>query len=1043
MQVSKEQMEPLLINHSEQINTMSDVKGTLRWIFTFLPEKEQSWTSTLFENVLTQLRSNDAFKETITPEILTVTSFDGGPQLEISGITNISAYCLSESPNVVPHIWKKRTVRLSEGLPNELPIRVVSHIIEEQSITSNDRVDSKWPVLSKHYRISKFFKYEHGIDTDDHIEYRIGLIRESPNTSESMTESAVSTQNIKYEFEIVFHSHSTIQNIMNTCISMVQLITQRVFPISKKQQQIILEGYNTLVRKILEKSHWNTDNVDNSATYHFLAPKPITLERINLIEPGPETYGINTVLKGYTVTDKADGERMLLYITKNGEAYIINNSFEIFETGLKTATTKLFNSLIDGEYILAKDRHSGKMKDLFAAFDIYFMDDKSIMNLPLIYRPNQETDSVTGTGKDKTISSKKSEEKLTHSRYDALKYISDMNFWDTKNASIDFISKQIIFAEASLMKDTCKELLSGARNLPYDIDGLIFTPAHLSVFGYYPGRPAVITENVKWDKVLKWKPKEQNTIDFLVEEGNSGVDIITKKTYKEFKLYTGYNSKQWEPITPLDGIRLRHDREFADRARNMKDTYKAKLFEPFTNYEKGVEIAHVYLNERNQPVCEDGSVIENKSIVEFAYNLDEKNKIIMKRWIPLRVREDKTRIFKQTGKLSKTANDLTVAQSVWRTIHLPVEREMITGITPVLEKDISLTLEERLLGIDNIYYARDIPRQHMLSVNMLDFHNQGIKKMLYERVPGSKRDSLLEIACGMAGDLPRWQAGGYRFIMGVDISRDNITNPVKGAYARMITQRRALKVIIDGIENTVYPRVIFLIGDCAKKFENGDAAGDDKESKDLFQMLYSNSSAANRLTPPYMREYIGKAARGFSLVSCMFAIHYFFETEDKLDGFFHNVAHNLKIGGNFITTFMDGDRVADLLSKSETGIAEGRKLNNVIPVWAIIKRYQQFEENNYYGKPVDVFLENINKMIPEYLVHFPTLVAKAKNYNLEVEDTGMFGETFNTVLGGINRSLPQAKFGHLEKAILSLENDEIQKQFSFLNRWVIFKKITS
>jgi hypothetical protein len=178
----------------------------------------------------------------------------------------------------------------------------------------------------------------------------------------------------------------------------------------------------------------------------------------------------------------------------------------------------------------------------------------------------------------------------------------------------------------------------------------------------------------------------------------------------------------------------------------------------------------------------------------------------------------------------------------------------------------------------------------------------------------------------------------------------------------------------------------------------------------------------------------------------MFAIHYFFETEDKLDGFFHNVAHNLKIGGNFITTFMDGERVHELLNGNANktpGIAEGRKLDGSVPVWALIKRYQKFEDGNYYGKPVDVFLENINKMIPEYLVHFPTLIAKAKNYNLEVEDTGMFGDTFNTVLGGIKRDLPPAKLSHLEKAVLALENDPIQTQFSFLNRWVIFKKMTN
>lgn len=1021
-------MEPLLLSHSQQSGNTEGVQ----WIFTFLPEEEQSWSSTLFESIITELRSNENYTERIDDEILTVTSFDGGPQLEITGITNISKYCLSESPNTVDHIWKKRIVRISDTLPDELPVRVVSHIIEEQIIKEN--INESWQNVSKHYRLSKVFTYEDGINSEDHVQYKIGIIRESPNPANSMTESYVSTQNIQYEFEIIFKSHSNIQNVMNTCMSMIQLITQQRFPISKAQQQNILDSYNKLVKTILVKSRWNTENVSNTASYHFLAPKPVTIERIHLVEPGPETYGINSILKGYTVTDKADGERMLLYITKEGEAFIINNSFEIFETGLKTDSKQLYDSLIDGEYVQASKRRDGKSKDIFAAFDIYFINGKSVMNLPLIHRRSEVSPQSKPT---------KPEEHLV-SRYDALGHGCNKDSWDVRKSSIELVRKNIIFAEGKIMKQTCKQLLSGAADLPYDVDGIIFTPADLSVFGYYPGRPVPITENVKWDRVLKWKPKEQNTIDFLVEEGNIGQDNITKRRYKEFKLYTGYNSSQWEPITPLTGLQLRHDKAFAEMARNKKSSYKAKLFAPFSYYENGIETAHVYLNERNQPVCEDGSIIDNKSIVEFAYNPTLKNLPVMKRWIPMRVRIDKTRIFRQTKKLSKTANDLVVAQSIWRSIHVPVEREMITGVQDISNEVTSGSLEERLLGIDDVYYAREIPRQHMLSVSMLDFHNQGIKKDLYSRIPISKRDSLLEIACGMAGDLPRWRDCGYKFIMGVDISRDNITNPREGAYARMINQKKALNLVVDGVEHIIYPKVVFLIGDCAKKFENAEAAGDDEESKQIFQILYSKSGMTHRSIPHYMRDYVGRATRGFSLVSCMFAIHYFFETEDKLDGFFHNVAHNLKTDGYFITTFMDGIRVNELLT-SETnitpGVAEGRKLDGTIPVWALIKRYQTFSENNYYGKPVDVFLENINKMIPEYLVHFPTLVEKAKKYNLEVENTGMFGDTYNKILSSIDRTKPVSQLSHVEKAVVALEDDDIQTQFSFLNRWVIFKKI--
>lgn len=1059
MEVSKENMETLLISHSE----LSSGEG-LKWLFTFLPDENQAWTESVFESVLKQFRSNDTYVETIGDEKLIVSLVDSGPQLEVIGVANISKYCLNGNPESVPHKWMKRYVRVSDSLPDELPVKVISHLIEEKDIGSYE--NDAWKTTAKNYTLSKTFSYEDGKDTPDYVCFNISLIREGPNPATTMTESMVSVQSVKFKFEIEFKTHSNVQNVIDTCIIMIQYITQQRFPISKIQQHSVLTEYDILVKKVLERPKWAMRETDLEYKYHFLAPKPITLELINVVEPGPETYGIITILKSYTVTDKADGERMLLYITDKGDAFIINNTFEVFETGLHTDIKQLHNSLIDGEYVLANNRRDNiksngdtkssiSNKAVFAAFDIYFLNGNSVMNLPLIQQTSASISTMMGV---KVVGSEMTEFK---SRYEALQSLCKSDLWNKTKTSIDLMCKNIIFAEGSIMKETCNQLLQGAHDLPYEVDGLIFTPAYLSVYGFYPGKSAPITENVKWDRVFKWKPQEQNTIDFLVKEDNIGIDLTTKKRYREFKLYVGYNAKQWEPISLFEGMRLRNDKAYAENMYNAKDTYKAKLFNPFSYYESGIEIAHVYLNQNRQPECEDGSIIENDSIVEFSYDPTMKDVSIMKRWKPLRVRTDKTRIFKKTGKISKTANDLSVAVSIWRTIHKPVTREIITGVENVASETVSGTLEERLLGIDDVYYARDIPRQLMLSVNMLDFHNQGIKKMLYSRIPINRRDSLLELACGMAGDLPRWREYGYKFIMGVDISRDNITNRRQGAYSRMLTQKRSLKLVVDGVEQIIYPKTVFLIGDCSKKFENGEAAGEDMESKEMFNLLYAKPGHSRDVVH-YMRNYVGMAGNGFSLVSCMFAIHYFFQNEDKLNGFFHNVGYNLKKGGYFIVTFMDGIRVNEMFKTAGKGVVEGRKLNGTVPVWALIKRYAEFgnssdstadaNNNNYYGKVVDVFLENINKMIPEYLVHFPTLVEKAKNYGLELETTGMFGETFNDILSGIDKSkLKQSEsssssasisgLSYLEKAVVALNNDPIQTQFSFLNRWVIFKKV--
>ena len=83
--------------------------------------------------------------------------------------------------------------------------------------------------------------------------------------------------------------------------------------------------------------------------------------------------------KNYCVTDKADGERYLLYVHTNKKVYLINNRLSIKYTGLTHNSTKI---IIDGEYI-TKDKN-GKVMNTFLAFDIYYLKGKNISKHPLI-----------------------------------------------------------------------------------------------------------------------------------------------------------------------------------------------------------------------------------------------------------------------------------------------------------------------------------------------------------------------------------------------------------------------------------------------------------------------------------------------------------------------------------------------------------------------------------------------------------------------------------------------------------------------------------
>lgn len=1002
MELSKDVMLPFLLSHKDMVMS----KAERSWIF-HLKYGDKNWPVQVFENTWANLRSRKDLREKIHQESLSVIAEEGdqsGVVLKIKGIPHITTYCTHETATAVPHSWKQTITVAKDVLPDELPLNVLS-VIEEKNAVEADAEPAIWKDVPKYYILRKKFTYY-----NDHFKYTLSMTRRSTDPFNRMRDSGVTCEPISYEISMKCKKHDDDPlRIIAGLTTLIQCMQNDYAVLSKTQQDDVLDGYTKLVRKnmVEMRRRRNEQPEEDASSFFFFAPKPVTLEKMHILDP-KHGYGIVSIQSGYTVTDKADGERLLMYVHSDGYVYFINNIGDVRVTGVRAKSAKMYSSLIDGEYIPSSKRKDKDPNDLFMAFDVYYIGGESVMDLPLV----ADDESANKHAK--------------RSRYSRLVELIDSDMWDVRDdAYVDIRYKRHLAAEGADMFAACRSILGESAHLPYEIDGLIFTPKKLPVFGYYPNKPVSITENVRWDRVLKWKPSEQNTIDFLVEldENRRGV----------MKLYTGYNSTQWETISVMEGLRMRYDKDYANEMKRKGQTYKAKLFQPISFYERGVEEANVPLTD-GMLKAENGDVIGNKTIVEFAYDPNPRIHV-SKRWKPLRVRDDKTRIFQRTGKLSKTANDLSVATSIWRTIHSPVTTAMITGIQNVSKGDAPDELEERLLGVDDTYYAREIPRQHMLSVHMLNFHNQGIKKMLYQ-IP-SGRDALLELACGMAGDLPRWRDAHYRFILGVDLVRDNIVHPREGSYARVQKQRREVMMMVDGIEKKIYPDMAFAIGDCALPLHDGSAAdGIDEESKQLLRLVYKHG---NTVPAPYMRFVVGKAARGFDTVSCQFAIHYFFQSEEKLNGFLGNVARNLKRGGIFIATFMDGDKVAQLLAESPNGIAEGKKLDDQVVVWAIVKRFAGTLDDQIFGRVVDVYLENTNRLIPEFLVSKNALVQYAGAHGLELVDTALFSQTFADLRAKVPDN-PNER-SHLDNDIMTLDDDPVQKKFSFLNRWVVFKKV--
>ena len=104
----------------------------------------------------------------------------------------------------------------------------------------------------------------------------------------------------------------------------------------------------------------------------------------------------------------------------------------------------------------------------------------------------------------------------------------------------------------------------------------------------------------------------------------------------------------------------------------------------------------------------------------------------------------------------------------------------------------------------------------------------------------------------------------------------------------------------------------------------------------------------------------GSSGSGFDVVSCQFSIHYFFENETTLSTFLMNVSENLREGGKFVGTCLNGSRVFDIL-RGETSV---ERFNAGKLIWKITKAYSPAETefpNTIDGlaMPVDVYFESI------------------------------------------------------------------------------------
>ena len=327
---------------------------------------------------------------------------------------------------------------------------------------------------------------------------------------------------------------------------------------------------------------------------------------------------------------------------------------------------------------------------------------------------------------------------------------------------------------------------------------------------------------------------------------------------------------------------------------------------------------------------------------------------------------------------------------------------------------------------------------------MAAFHNLAIKGSILTDQPLTNatrlgmpaRKIILDTSIGKGGDIGRYY-NHAEFLLGVDLDAEGIRDPDEGAY------RRYMDRLVDSYRARApdIPTMVFCIGDSTKSYMDGKS-GINEEEADMMRAIYGKVNPAAKVPPYIDAKCKGKLKEGVHFMYSMFSIHYYFESKEKWEGFLNNIRDSLKVGGYFMCCCFDGNRVANKLKDIEQGDAiQGVDATSGATIWRITKENTVGDilpstPEEGFGHAIDVEFLSIGSAHREYLVS-PKLLEDQLN---------SIGLALCTRQEALELGIPSGSMSFEDTYTSnSLYPDEYPmtnevKEFSFLNRWFVFKR---
>jgi hypothetical protein len=795
-----------------------------------------------------------------------------------------------------------------------------------------------------------------------------------------------------------------INKIFNKFIEKVGTVLQSVqgshYLMSETHKRNVINEYKKLIQ--------------NESNNIFNGPLPFTLEMKHIKQYTNREYSnpnLESIRKNYLVTEKANGDKCLLYIDKDNKIYLISRVGKGSQN-IKYVGCSLVNfayTLLDGEYITVDIKDNSV--NTFLYFDVYYFRGKDVRHLPLGYHEKQKDtrqNIMNQIDMDiKNDSALISHDKLNYFNMFRKKYMRGDIIGNYKNPD-ESTNDTSIF-------ESCQKILLKVDNVfggllqyghlfSYEVNGLIFVPANLGVGQNFKGDDVGILGQKTWSRIYKWQSPQFNSIDFAIKTNRNIIDnevvdeYFNGLRYKQVFLKVSYHPDY-------------HNNYYAQRilneGLNFPQTEQLINFEPLYPFHgyidangqlvNDIQIASIPTNKDGDLLSLQGEIIQEGNIIEFIYDNNEPEERF--KWKPLKIQE------------KKKANGFHTAINMWKSMKDPITTQMITtGEYPKNKSDYQIL----------------ISKKEVLSRPMKGFHNYIKNKLLKLATDDVKDVNLMDMCCGKLGDMKQWTYNKVKFVLAIDNSANNIHNPIDGAAVRIIKQSNANSELRKLAKNT-----LVIYGDCRNNISNGSAAMD-LLNKYYLDILYGTQEISELDTKLY--KLLGKAQKKFDIITCNFGIQYFFGDLETVENFMVNIAENLKSGGKFIGTCFDGQTLFNDLNKTDT--LEGFDNNNKNLIWKIKRDYPltgSYPKNHYsLGYKITTFVESMYPNATEYLVNFDFLVDMMNKYGLQLLDSKMFDESPTSFYDSFKIEYPT----HADK----FDKHKSLSEFSFKNRWFIFTK---